>query len=76
MTTTFTHVPGPLPQYGPLGVYNDCLAKVKEQIRIMASNNANLQWLNEMQHLINSARQKALDSNYYNEENREYYDGE
>lgn len=75
MTAKFTHAPRPLPQNGPLGEYNDCLTKVKEQIRIMASNNANLQFLNEMQRMINSARQNALESNPYNE-NREYYDGE
>lgn len=73
MTSKFTHAPRRLPINGPLGEYNDCLAIVSDQIRIMKKNNANLEWLNEVQRLINLARQNAMDSNPYNE-NQEYYD--
>jgi hypothetical protein len=73
MSRNYTKAPSPLPTTGPLGEYNDCLARVKEQIRIMANNHATLQWLNEVQRLINTARQNALETDHL-DTGREYYD--
>lgn len=75
MTPKYTHAPRRLPTSGPLGEYNDCLATVKAQIHIMTRNNANVQWLNEVQRMLNRARQNAMDI-YPANPDLAYYDDE
>lgn len=61
----FYHSPRPLPRHGDLGIYNDCLATVKEQIHRMQGNAAVLEWLNEVQRCLNRARREAEESTYF-----------
>ena len=72
---TFRHSKPPLSRTGDLGLYNDCLTKVKEQIQLMHGKAAVLEWLNEVQRCLNIARQQALEFPVIMEE-REHYDAD